>query len=70
MLGGDECVIKNTAKPTVLDDDLKYIFEKFSAIYGGNVSIKAMKSGKINLSVNFNCVEDIYNILGSIKNLL
>jgi ParB family transcriptional regulator, chromosome partitioning protein len=46
-----------TVKSSDLNYELKYIIDKFSAILGKNVSIKAMRSGKIRVSVEFEDVE-------------
>jgi len=60
----DKCAGRTTAvRPSALNEDLKSIVEKFSATYGNNASIKAMSSGRIRLSIEFECVDKTYVFL-------
>jgi len=52
-----------TVKPLILNDELKYIIEKFSAIHGKNARIKAMSSGRVRVSIDFEDVEKTYDFL-------
>lgn len=47
----------------ILDDELKYIAEKFSSIYDAKVSVNAVSSGRIKVSIKFENVEKIIDYL-------
>jgi len=52
-----------TTQSSFLNDELKYIIEKFTDILGKNASIKALSSGKVRVSVEFQNVEKTSDFL-------
>ena len=64
LMLGDKCVGRAIAdRPSALNDELKFIIEKFSAIYGNNASIKAMSSGRVRVSIEFDGIDKTYDFL-------
>ena len=59
----DEILEKTTlTKPSLLNNELKYIVEKFSDLYG-KASIKSMSLGRVKVSVEFENTDKIYEFL-------
>ncbi len=50
-------------KPLAQDDELKAMIEKFSTTYGGNTHVKAMSSGRIRVSIEFERYEKTHEFL-------
>ena len=51
------------AKPSALNDELKSIAKKFTAIHGNNASIKAIASGRVRVSIEFEDVDKTCDFL-------
>ena len=58
-LDDDKISGETIANKLIFNEDLKYFIQKFTAIYGNNVSIKTLRSGKIKMSIEFDDVEQM-----------
>lgn len=63
MLDDKGAIKPDVAKLSAVDEELKSAVEKISAIYDNKVSIKALSSGRVKVSIEFQDVDEIHSFL-------